>query len=525
MIISYLKDVMRDTGKFKYIISVGGLCVLNIIICLQPYFLSKLVNNEVNYKYLLFFLISLLIPALINFIKNDLVQATRKSSKRILFLFLESRGYEYYNDYKSSTLQSLMSEISFVCRNLVQELLPSIVKVAVTVLFYTSLISGYSLEIGILYLLVCLIYMVLSAILTHKNRNDIKKALDSTVEVNKSIDDFFKNLDTVFSYLSFKHELEFFDTRLTCEKNIYYKIQKQIHLVYLLQQVILVFLISLILYIGLINFSSFKQQNLEFILILIYSVLNLSNFGTDFLGGVELKDRLEAALSKLQYGNNRDIIKQNHRLIYDGLDVIFDNISYCYKKLDNEVQVLKDLSCRFEYGKLTALIGDNGSGKSTVLKLIADFLIPDKGIIYQPLKTKVLYINQDSVLFNRSLLDNLGYPHTELTSDQLETLYSLAKKLEIDNIISPHTDLNVEITGEMTKSFSGGEKQKILILRALISDFNIILFDEITSGLDIKSSSTFYQLIKETVSNKVVICITHRKEELQYFDEIISLNI
>ncbi|BAH88309.1 ABC-type multidrug transport system ATPase andpermease components [Streptococcus mutans NN2025] len=367
--------------------------------------------------------------------------------------------------------------------------------------------------------------MVLSAILTQKNRNDIKKALDSTVEVNKSIDDFFKNLDTVFSYLSFKHELEFFDTRLTCEKNIYYKIQKQIHLVYLLQQVILVFLIGLILYIGLFNFSSFKQQNLEFILILIYSVLNLSNFGTDFLGGVELKDRLEAALSKLQYGNNRDIIKQNHRLIYDGLDVIFDNISYCYKKLDNEVQVLKDLSCRFEYGKLTALIGDNGSGKSTVLKLIADFLIPDKGIIYQPLKTKVLYINQDSVLFNRSLLDNLGYPHTELTSDQLETLYSLAKKLEIDNIISPHTDLNVEITGEMTKSFSGGEKQKILILRALISDFNIILFDEITSGLDIKSSSTFYQLIKETVSNKVVICITHRKEELQYFDEIISLNI
>ncbi|WP_257646370.1 hypothetical protein [Streptococcus mutans] len=218
MIISYLKDVMRDTGKFKYIISVGGLCVLNIIICLQPYFLSKLVNNEVNYKCLLFFLISLLIPALINFIKNDLVQATRKSSKRILFLFLESRGYEYYNDYKSSTLQSLMSEISFVCRNLVQELLPSIVKVAVTVLFYTSLISGYSLEIGILYLLVCFIYMVLSAILTQKNRNDIKKALDSTVEVNKSIDDFFKNLDTVFSYLSFKHELEFFDTRLTCEK-------------------------------------------------------------------------------------------------------------------------------------------------------------------------------------------------------------------------------------------------------------------------------------------------------------------
>lgn len=157
-------------------------------------------------------------PAAINFIKNYLVQVTRKSPKKILLLFLALRGYDYYDDYKSSTLQSVISEISFVCRNLVQETLPSIVKIGITVFFYSFIIGCYNAKIGVAYLLACGLYMVLSALLSRKNSSDIALALDATVEVNKFIDDYVKNIDTIYSYKSFKHESTLFDSKLSDEK-------------------------------------------------------------------------------------------------------------------------------------------------------------------------------------------------------------------------------------------------------------------------------------------------------------------
>ncbi len=127
MIVSYLKQVMSEIGRSRYIWAMVLLVSFTLVNCLQPYFLSRIIADGLHYNYLLLFMVSLLMPAAINFIKNYLVQVIRKSSKKILLLFLALRGYDYYDDYKSSTLQSVISEISFVCRNLVQETLLSIV--------------------------------------------------------------------------------------------------------------------------------------------------------------------------------------------------------------------------------------------------------------------------------------------------------------------------------------------------------------------------------------------------------------
>ena len=112
---------------------------------------------------------------------------------------------------------------------------------------------------------------------------------------------------------------------------------------------------------------------------------------------------------------------------------------------------------------------------------------------------------------------------TEITSNKIKELFYLAKRLQINEIISKDSDLERELDGETFNSFSGGEKQKILILRSLISDADVILFDEITSGLDAVSATTFYKLIREYSSQKTFICITHRGEELVNFDIVVSL--
>lgn len=243
--------------------------------------------------------------------------------------------------------------------------------------------------------------------------------------------------------------------------------------------------IGFIFYLGIsiTSFSPSRQQNLEFILILVYSILNLSSFGNDFLGGIELNNRLNVALEKINFEipPKSAADKQSfYGECYEKGDLVLKDISYHYHKSGREIQLINNFSYRFKSGVLNLLEGSNGSGKTTLLKLMAGLLIPTSGEIFQPKGSSILYINQDSMLFNRSLLDNIMYPETDIASQQLEKIFALAKVLNIDNLLSSSAALNNEVTGEMVKSFSGGEKQKILIIRALLSKCNIILFDEIT---------------------------------------------
>ncbi|WP_241154260.1 ATP-binding cassette domain-containing protein [Streptococcus tangpeifui] len=370
--------------------------------------------------------------------------------------------------------------------------------------------------------------MVLSALLSRKNSSDIALALDATVEVNKSIDDYVKNIDTIYSYKSFKHELTLFDSKLSDEKNTYWRIQNHINSIYAVQQILLIMVIGFIFYLGIsiTSFSPSRQQNLEFILILVYSILNLSSFGNDFLGGIELNNRLNVALEKINFEippKSAADRQTFYKKCYEKRDLVLKDISYHYHKSGREIQLINDFSCRFKSGVLNLLEGSNGSGKTTLLKLIACLLIPTGGEIFQPKGSAILYINQNSMLFNRSLLDNIIYPETDIASQQLEKIFALAKILNIDNLLSSSEALNNEVTGEMVKSFSGGEKQKILIIRALLSKCNIILFDEITSGLDTASVQEFYRLIQNEAANKMMICVTHREEEKSYFKNIVSL--
>ncbi|QMS96998.1 ATP-binding cassette domain-containing protein [Streptococcus equinus] len=524
MINNYLRKVVVDVGRVNFFLVIFTLILSNVVICLQPYYLSKIVINEANNYCLLMFLISLIMPALSNFSINYLVQMARKSSKMISFQFLESCSYDYFYNYKSSTIQSLLSELSFICRSISQETLPSIIKAIVTVLFYTYLISKYNLMLGGFYFIVCLFYMFISVLLSRKNKDNIKRALNSTVEVNKAVDDYFKNIDTIYSYSSFNYELDFFRDRLNKERDIYYSIQKRINYAYLFQQIILICVIGIIFVLGATN-SVNHVQNIEFILILVYSILNLSHFGTDFLGGLELRDRLASALSKFGYGvfdsriNNSSVTNLNNNLILEDISYGYDN-----KVSGENKTLLNHFSCTIKYGELTAITGTNGSGKTTLMKIIAGLIIPDSGTIRIKDSSTCLYINQNSTLFNRSLLENLGYPDNDFSVVKLDKLYYLSEKIGLEKIISPDKDLSREIDGEMINSFSGGEKQKILILRALLSEADIILFDEITSGLDVQSSKVFYELIKEEAKNRIIVCVTHRSEEMHYFDSFISID-
>ena len=192
--------------------------------------------------------------------------------------------------------------------------------------------------------------------------------------------------------------------------------------------------------------------------------------------------------------------------------------------------VLKDVDLEVEDKTFLGIIGPNGGGKTTLLKVISGLIKPDKGIkeIYGKKcnnSKMVGYVPQttsfdhdfpvsvmDVILMGR--LNNRIQPFHNYSNEDFDKAYSIMKKLEI-------TDVKNRQIGQL----SGGQLQKVLIARALVSDPNILLLDEPTSSIDASSTSVIYSLLNDLNKEITIIVVTHNLAAVSsYFDSIACLN-
>ncbi|TYB33541.1 MAG: ATP-binding cassette domain-containing protein [Flexistipes sinusarabici] len=200
------------------------------------------------------------------------------------------------------------------------------------------------------------------------------------------------------------------------------------------------------------------------------------------------------------------------------------------EKLGVEYQhkfILQNLSYIFESGKTYAIFGKSGAGKSTLLKALCG-LTAYVGEIYlnneniseikpQILRKKVQYLHQEAVLFHGTVMDNLKMLsrlryNSELTIDKSVTL-SLFEKLALDE----------SYLEKDTKKLSGGEKQRIAIVRAVLMNPFFLLMDEPTSALDIGNESKVLALTGELKKNMGIIIVTHSSDFIQRADKKIYM--
>jgi ATP-binding cassette subfamily C protein CydD/ATP-binding cassette subfamily C protein CydCD len=197
--------------------------------------------------------------------------------------------------------------------------------------------------------------------------------------------------------------------------------------------------------------------------------------------------------------------------------ITLDNVNFTYPKKFSPV--LRDVSLKFQAGKITALIGESGAGKSTLLKLLAGILKPTNGEIYwNELPTsrmeknsrlsKISYALQAPHLFETTLIKNFTM-FDELDAAQLRK-FLVALNLSTLDLNSP-------------QKLSRGQLQRLGLIRALLKDSPIILLDEPTAGLDEVTEQKVLALIKEISLRKTIIIATHRAAVIKFADEIIQL--
>lgn len=207
--------------------------------------------------------------------------------------------------------------------------------------------------------------------------------------------------------------------------------------------------------------------------------------------------------------------------------IMLDSIFFQY----NESPVLKNISLIIEPGKTTAIIGPNGSGKTTIANLILGFYAPQKGCLYaddtpyielkiSELRRYMGVVTQNPILFSGTIAENISYGMQEKQSDQIIHASQLALAHEF---ISAFPDGYQTIIGEGGALISGGQRQRIAIARALLRNPELFILDEPTNHLDATAVSTVMNNLKTIRKSPTIVIISHNIEIAKDADQIIVI--
>ncbi len=210
-------------------------------------------------------------------------------------------------------------------------------------------------------------------------------------------------------------------------------------------------------------------------------------------------------------------------------DIEYDNVTFCYPESDQPV--LKNISFTAKHGQTTAFIGVTGSGKSTLVNLLICFYDVTAGRILvdgvdirdmkrSDLRTKIGYVPQKAMLFSGTIKSNLLYADSNASFENLERAVRIAQAQEFISTTSDQYDAHVAQGGT---NFSGGQKQRLSIARALVKDAPIYIFDDSFSALDMKTDAALRDALHRETGGSTLLIIAQRVGTILNADQIIVL--
>jgi ATP-binding cassette subfamily B protein len=212
-------------------------------------------------------------------------------------------------------------------------------------------------------------------------------------------------------------------------------------------------------------------------------------------------------------------------------EIVFEHVTFAYGA-QGETPILHDVTFRAEPGQTVAIVGQTGSGKSTLTKLVNRTYDATSGRILvdgvdvrdwslASLRSQISTIEQDIFLFSQSIAENIAFSQGRTAS--LTAIQQAAKEAQAHEFITSFKDGYETIIGERGVTLSGGQRQRLAIARALLTDPRILILDDSTSAIDSATEDEIQKAIRRLLEGRTTLLITHRLSQIRWADKILVL--
>ena len=497
----FLKEELKENlSRIIYLIFISN--IFSIVSLIYTLYIKNVVDNMeytlisfLSIFVLNYFLLIYKNILLINLNKNISYSLTKKINNSLIKL-----PYIYYKNHKIGEIISRYSDINSL-NIFVNDMIQFITTIPIIILF---LVFMY-IESKILFmynLFVIIVYILYGAISSFILKNDIKNIKAREAYTNSYLYEALNSFETVKGLNIENNIIAKLNNNEMDLKSTLCKVYKK----YNIRDVVLDIIHNIgLLFIIFIGFSLYHKKYIELTSLITFYILytNLS------------QPLLSIPGIFLSYKESSIKVRRIQELFYPFTSQMIEDGAIEYKNTIYKIGSKKvlDISLKIDKGEKVLIYGANGSGKSTLVKMLKGYIKSNVLISNKKIFSKVdniVYVSKGDKLFEDTLLNNL-MSNDLLMINELMSLFNLNKKL---NTYIEEDGFNL----------SSGEKSKIILMRALLKDFDILIIDEVLSEIDIKSERRILNYIFNKHKDKTIIVIMHRFDNKDLFNHYIKLD-
>lgn len=498
----YMLDVVFPKGevkKFWIVISIMFGCYMTVVVfnVLKDFFLARIAEN----------------------ISMDIrMDLNRK---------LSTMKYSYYDDHSLNEIVSKYSrEVETIKENCGYMLVKTLSN-GITFFMATIMIIKIEWRIMVVTAILLMLYLLNNRFWGARVKRLAERSMEKNEEAIGALSENYKNVLITKLYAAYDVVSEKFE-RIYMKQ---YKAQMALELTYSINinsGGLLNYLLSLAIWViggigvfagnltigtvtALINYQSMLVSPLTF----------FAEFNNSYQGTMIAMKRL---LQVLLYEEETEEGEQLEETIKK---IEFSNTAFKYLKSD---EIIKDVNIKLEKGNIYGFIGGSGCGKSTVVKLLLGLYMPADGTIYindkavqgislASLRSRIGFVAQDSLFYQGTIMENLRMGKEVEKSKVIE----LSKLLDVySDVMKLPEEWETQLNSG-TSNLSGGQKKRLDVLRALLRESDVLIFDESTASIDLERRKRLFDILQKEKHDKIIVCITHNIEECSQFDYIFGV--